>query len=389
MGQSSIRKGGLVLYNALNTLKAKNLAAGKYSDGQGLWLCKRTPVHGKWILRVNVHGKRREMGLGRYPDVGLAEARERAAAARRQVRDGVDPIEERAKVRFKPKRLTVSEAIDSCFKARQAELKGDGKAGRWMSPMQHVTAKIGKVPIEDVDQHTLMSAFEPIWHEKADTARKAMNRMNLTLTHAAALGLDVDLQAVLKAKALLGRQRHTATHIPALPYKGAPAFYAMLCEHETVTALALRFLMLTVARTSEVRFAKFDEIEDDLWMLAPERTKTERERRIPLTNEALRVVESARTRANQQLIFPSPTERALSDAAMSAFMKRENMTARPHGFRATFRTWAENETDADWETKEGVLGHVVGNAVERAYQRSDRINRRRSLIEHWTKYLIE
>jgi len=145
------------------------------------------------------------MGLGRWPDVSIAEARERASTARRKLRDGVDPIDERAKHRQKSKCLTVAEAVEGCFVARQAELKGDGKAGRWMSPLQlHIVPKIGSLAVEDLNQHEIKRALDPIWHSKADTARKALNRINLTLKHAAALGLDVDLQATMKARALLG-----------------------------------------------------------------------------------------------------------------------------------------------------------------------------------------
>lgn len=378
-----------MLYNALNPLKAKQLGPGKFSDGQGLWLVKRSRERGKWILRLAIQGVRREMGLGRWPDVSIAEARERAAAARRRVRDGVDPVAERQKSKRQPGRLTVTDAIHGCFKARQAELKRDGAAGRWMSPMNvHVIPKIGKTAIEDVDQHVLLTVLEPIWHEKPDVSEKALNRMNLTLKHAAALGLNVDLQAPMKARALLGKQRHVVTHIPSLPYQDAPAFYRLLCQQETITALALRFLMLTVARTSEVRFATFDEIDNGVWYLSPKRTKTGREHRVPLTDEALAVLQQAPKDHPDRLIFPSPTGGPLSDAAMAAFMKREGFSARPHGLRATFRTWAENETDADWETKEGALGHVVGNQVERAYQRSDRLGFRRSLLSRRGKFLI-
>lgn len=159
------------------------------------------------MLRLVVEGKRREMGLGRWPDVSIAEARELAAEARKKLRAGSDPIEVRTKARKKkPVRLTVKQAVDGCFEAKKAELKGEGEAGRWMSPLAvHVLPVIGKTAIEDVDQHVLKKVLEPIWHSKADTARKALNRLSLTLKHAAALGLEVDLQATMKVRALLGK----------------------------------------------------------------------------------------------------------------------------------------------------------------------------------------
>lgn len=206
--------------NTLTQMKAKSLESGKYADGQGLWLCKSRKDAGKWVLRLTVCRKRREMGLGRWPDVSIAEARSRAGDARRQLRDGIDPIEERDRQRRKVARLTVSEAVTGCYEARQAELKNRGLAGRWMSPLKvHVLPKIGTHPVEEIDQHQLKVVLEPIWHTKPHAAIKALNRMNLTLKHAAALGLDVDLQATMKVRALLGKQRHIITHIPSLPMK--------------------------------------------------------------------------------------------------------------------------------------------------------------------------
>ena len=234
----------------------------------------------------------------------------------------------------------------------------------------------------------LKATLGPIWHKKPDAARKAMNRMNLTLKQAAALGLDIDLQATMKAKALLGKQRHEVTHIPSLSYKEAPAFYQMLSDETAVSCLALRFLMLTVARTTEVRLATYDEIHGDLWILSPERTKARREHRIPLTNEVMRVIDLARRSKRQKHLFCSPSGTPLSDVAMSKFMKDRGYVARPHGFRATFRTWVEENTTADYETKESVLGHVVDTGTARAYQRSDRLDKRRKLMEKWAKYLL-
>jgi integrase len=337
---------------------------------------------------VVVHGKRREMGLGRWPDVSIAEARDRAATARKQLRDGVDPIFERQKTKRSAKPLTLTEAIAGCFEARKAELKGDGEAGRWMSPLNvHIIPKLGSYPVVVINQHNLLDVLQPIWHDKTEAAQKALNRVNLTLKHAAALGLDVDLQATMKVRALLGKQRHTVAHIPSLPYSEAPAFYQRLKMQSTVSALALRFLMLTVARTSEVRFAAFDEIKGDIWHLAPERTKTGRAHKVPLTDEALEVVAAARELSDNKFLFPSHKGKPLSDAAMALLMKREGHDARPHGFRSSFRTWAEEQTDAPFEVKEAVLGHHVDAGVVGAYQRSDRLEKRHALIVIWADYL--
>ena len=378
-----------MIYNTLNQMKARNLGAGKYADGQGLWFIKRTKSSGKWVLRLSFDGKRREMGLGAWPDVSIAEARECAAIARRQMREGIDPIDQRQKKRQRPNRITLAEAVTGCFEARQAELKNDGKAGRWLSPLKvHILPKLGKKAVEEIHQLDIKRVLEPIWHTKPEAARKALNRINLTLKHAAALGLDVDLQAAMKARALLGKQRHTSRHIPSLPYKDAPAFYRWLSSKPVMSCYALRFLILTAARTSEVRFATFDEIDGDIWLLPPERTKTGQEHRVPLTDEALSVIEIAKQAGGQILLFPSVREKPMSDATMSRFMEREGYEARPHGFRATFRTWVEEQTDTEYEVKETALGHRVDSDVVRAYQRSDRLEKRRILMEKWAKHLI-
>lgn len=278
--------------------------------------------------------------------------------------------------------------MDACFEAKEAELKGEGEAGRWMSPLAvNILPLIGKTAVEDVDQHVLKKALEPIWHTKADTARKALNRLSLTLKHAAALGLEVDLQATMKVRALLGKQRHVVEHIPSMPYQEAPAFYRWLCEQTTASCLPLRFLVLTAARTSEVRYARYDYLDGDVLTLPPEITKTGREHKIPLGSEVLEVIKAAKIKDKQTLLFPSPTGKVLSDATMSRMMEREGMDYRPHGFRATFRTWVEEQTDTPFEVAETVLGHVVEGEVARAYQRSDRLEKRRELMARWTKYL--
>lgn len=369
-------------------MKAKSLAAGKYADGQGLWLVKRSQYAGKWVLRLSIAKKRREMGLGPWPEVSIAEARSKALEARAALRDGIDPVAARQKERLSAKRVTLQEAVDVCFKVRQADLKGDGSAGRWMSPLAvNILPKIGSVPVEDVDQHLLRRALEPIWHKKADTARKCLNRLNLTLEHAAALGLDVDLQATMKARALLGKQRHTVKHVPSLPYKEAPVFYQWLRTQPHQSCMVLRFLMLTAARTGEVRFATANEIEDEVLVIPPERTKTKRVHKIPLSDEALRVIKQAHNFNGSNLLFPSAKGTPLSDATMSRFMQREGYEARPHGFRATFRSWAEECTDAPFEVKEACLGHLVDKGVVGAYQRSERLQQRRRLLSTWSAFL--
>ncbi len=224
----------------LTASQAKAAPPGKYADGGA-----------QWVLRYTLHGRRHGMGLGRYPDVTIKEARENAEPWRAKVREGTDAIKFREKERRDAVRnmnMLKDIALDA-FESRKAELKGDGKAGRWFTPLElHVLPKLGRMPVSEIDQRDIRDTLAPIRHDKADTARKAMNRLGICLRHAAALGLEVDLQATDKARALLGKQRHTVRNIPAMPWPEVPAFYQSLTGG-TLSELALRLLILTAARS--------------------------------------------------------------------------------------------------------------------------------------------
>ncbi|MCK0102758.1 site-specific integrase [Pseudohalocynthiibacter sp. F2068] len=375
--------------NKLSAAQVKNAAPGKHSDGGGLWLHRRPDGGSQWFLRVTIHGRRREMGLGSLTYVSLKEARETAEKWRAVARQGKDPIKEREKEKRLAARAdhTLAIVAAEAFEARKAELKGDGKAGRWFSPLElHILPKIGQVPIEEIDQQDIKNTLAPIWHAKADTARKAMNRLGIVMRHAAAMGLNVDVQATEKAKALLGKSRHKPKHLPALDWREVPTFYASLDEG-TVTHLALRLLILTAARSSEIRFCNLSEIENDTWIIPAERMKTGKEHRIPLSKEAMAVVEQAKPFERGGFLFPSVRKGVISDATMSRYMERRGMKARPHGFRSSFRTWCAEATDTPREVAETALAHVVGGSVERAYRRTDYLDQRRVLMERWADHV--
>lgn len=194
----------------LTALFVKSAPPGKHEDGNGLRLIKRKDGGGQWVFRYTIHGRRREMGLGGISAVSLKDAREIAAGLRAAVARGIDPIKKRAQEQRDAERsmhLLKDVALDA-FESLKAELRGDGKAGRWFSPLElHVLPKLGGLPITELDQQDIRTTLEPIWHSKSATAKKAADRLNRVIAHTAALGLDVDLQVVAKAKALLGRQR--------------------------------------------------------------------------------------------------------------------------------------------------------------------------------------
>jgi integrase len=334
------------------------------------------------------------MGLGGYPEVSLAQARETAERWRALAKHGRDPVKERERERRTARREDISLAIITAdaFEARKAELKGDGKAGRWLSPLNlHVLPKLGKVPVTDIDQRDIRDCLAPIWHEKADTARKAMNRLSIVLKHAAALGLDVDLQATEKARALLGKSRHVPKHIPAMAWGDVPAFYASL-EEPTLAHLALRLLILNPGvRSKPIRLLRLEEIEGDVWTVPAENLKGRKgatvDYRMPLSSEAQRIIDLARPHARNGFLFPNNRQGVISDMTLSRHMERRGLEARPHGFRSSLRTWLDENTDAAFEVKEMMIAHTTGSAVVRAYRRTDFLEQRRKLTERWADHV--
>lgn len=235
------------------------------------------------------------MGLGSIAEVSLKEAREEAARWRAVVRAGKDPIKERERLRREAAKAdhTLATVAKEAFEARKAELKNDGKSGRWFSPLElHILPKLGNVPIEEIDQQDIKNALAPIWHSKGETAQKALGRLGIVIQHGAAMGLAVDIQATAKAKALLGKSRQKRSHIPAMPWGEVPEFYNSLNEG-SITHLALRLLILTAVRSHPVRHCRTDEIDGNTWVIPAERMKSGKEFRVPLSTEALSVIEQA------------------------------------------------------------------------------------------------
>ncbi|MDB5525527.1 MAG: phage integrase-like protein contains catalytic core domain [Rhizobium sp.] len=377
----------------LSAFEVKNAVAGKYSDGGGLWLHKRVDGGSQWFMRFTVHGRRREMGLGSATEVTLKEARQAADRCRSMIRDNLDPIKVRDRERRDAKKNIhlLRDIAKDAFESRKAELKDDGVAGRWFSPLElHILPKLGAVPVGEIDQKDVRDTLLPIWHSKAETAKKAMDRLKICLKHAAALGLTVDLQATDKARALLGKQRHKPENIPALPWHEVPDYYASLCDG-TVTHLALRLLILTGVRSGPLRSIREEQIDGDIWTIPAEAMKGRKDAtvnfRVPLSVEALNVIQGARQHARGGFLFPSVRVGVISDMTMSMVMKRANMKARPHGFRSSLRDWLAEATDAPHEVAETMLGHTVGGSVERAYRRTDFLDQRRKLVERWAQHV--
>ncbi|MEP1144019.1 MAG: integrase arm-type DNA-binding domain-containing protein [Henriciella sp.] len=374
------------------------LPAGKYELGRGLRLVKRNEKAGKWVFRYRLFGRRPEMGLGGWPAVSLGGAREKADAARQLVANGIDPMQERSKGSADTKHL-FEDVMQEAFESHKKSLRGDGKAGRWLSPLeQHVVPKIGKMPITMIDQNVIRDALKPIWHSKAPTAIKALNRTGIVFRHAAAMGLDVDVTATTKAKALLGVQEHKTKGIPMMPWAEVPAFYSSIVapdpedQAETVTKLCLRMLILCGIRSKAVRLMNLSEIDGDIWTAPGPHLKGGKDKtpdfRVPVTTEMRNVMEACKPfmRADGYL-FPGRTKGVISDVVTSRYMAKRDLEARPHGFRKSLRTWASQATDLDWRVGEMLIEHDKRDAVAKTYDLDDYLERRAPVLERWGEYV--
>lgn len=333
------------------------------------------------------------MGFGSYPEITLARARQKAEIYRRQRAEGLDPIVERDKEKMSSGSISVAAIVEEAFEAHKATLKGDGEAGRWMSPLKlHVLPHIGAMDICEVDQNLVRQVILPLWTSKQPTAEKALNRLNICIRYAAAKGLPVNISTVPHTKILLGKGQHKARHIPAMDWRDVPSFYATLSDFD-VTHLALRLQILSPGqRTAPLRYMRFDQISDGIWTIPGDKMKGIRGRtpdfKIPLSDEALHVIALAQRLTNGPFVFASRVSKAavITDATLSKFMARQGLAARPHGFRSSFSTWAR-ETGQRYDVREMCLAHKVGTDVERAYMRSDLLNERREMMQRWSDWV--
>lgn len=260
-----------------------------------------------------------------------------------------------------------------------------------MSPLEnHVLPKLRDRPVEAITGSDLAALLKPIWNQKPETARKALGRIGIVLKYAFALGLSVDVDAVRRAKTLLGSQPKTTVSIPHIVWRDMPLFYQSLTD-QTPTQLALRFLILTGMRSKSVRYLHVRHIENDLWVIPPELLKgrqgTVRKFRVPLSEEAQTVLRAAWALQRDGYFFPSERRGVLSSSTMRTFMNRQGLEARPHGFRASLRTWMAEATDTPEPVADMVLAHGVKSEVQKAYRRTDYLEERRAVLEKWADFL--
>lgn len=383
--------------NKLTAIQIRKAGPGVYQDGGGLSL-KKTEDGGKWNFRYSFGGRRRDMGLGSMADVSLSNARKARDRWAAQIAEGIDPISERERLRREE--LTQLEKSDPCLEdiakivleRKKAKLRGGGDRGRWMSPLAtHIFPKIGKRRISAIHQKDIYDAVRPIWRQKHPTAEKCIQRLRIIFHDARLMGHEVDPFTIDAARHMLGEHRHETKHIAATPWRDMPALYAKL-EGRGATRLALRFQILTVARDEGIIGARFSEIDEGVWTISADRMKGHEgsvtDFRVPLSDEAQRIVETCRRYATDDYLFPSNRKgRHITNAALLKGLNDLGEAGRPHGFRTSFRTWVQETEPATYDVAETALAHTIGNKVERSYARSDLLDPRRILMQKWADHV--
>jgi integrase len=365
----------------------------------GLALQVKATASRSWILRATVGGKRRDIGLGGFPDVTLAQAREKARALREQVRQGVDPVAERRAAigRLKAEQaaaMTFEKAARTYVEAHEASWRNPKHAQQWRSTLeQYAYPVMGSALLRDIELRHVMAVLSPIWQEKTETASRLRGRIERVLDWATVCGHREGLNPARwkgHLDKLLARPAKIAKieHHAALPVAEVRDFMARLRKAEGVGARALEFTILTAARSGEVRGATWSEIDLDesVWTVPAERMKAGREHRVPLTPAAVSLLKVLPRMAGTDYVFVAARGGRLSDMTLTAVLRRMGVDAVPHGFRSTFRDWAAECTNHAREVAEMALAHTIESKVEAAYRRGDLFTKRRRLMEDWADF---
>lgn len=376
---------------------------GRHSDGGGLYLKVRPDGRRGWIFMYRRQGRLREMGLGpflpvsvekgrRYDYVTLAEARVKAAKAREALSEGIDPM-----ITREPEDVpTFGKFADALIDEIASGFRNEKHIAQWKMTLGDAYCRnLRNKRLDEVTTEDVLSVLRPIWQSRQETASRLRGRIERVLDAAKAKGHRTGenparwrghLDTLLAKRQKLQRGHHAA-----MPYREVSAFMAKLAERDAMAAQALRFLILTAARTGEVLEATWDEIDltEKVWTVAAHRMKAGRQHRVPLSDEALAIVKSLSANRVSTYVFPGQKrDRPLSNMAFALLMRRmkiKSVTA--HGFRSAFRDWAAEETHHAREVAEAALAHVVGDATERAYRRGDALNKRRKLMADWSAYI--
>lgn len=385
----------------LSQRKVETAGPGKHEDGDGLRLVVSKAGSRKWVYRFMLDGRRREMGLGGYPAVGLAAARERADEARRLAARGIDPVDHRPQEQAPSPTFTTAAA--RYIRAHRRGWSNPKHARQWVSTLKtYARPALGSKRVDDISTADVLAVLSPVWHTTTETAKRVQGRMESILDFAAAHKwrdqanparwrghLDKLLPRPSRVKAVV--------HHPAMPYVELPVFVAELRANGSMSARALEFLIMTATRTGEVLGAEWREVdlEAGVWTVPADRMKARRDHRIPLSGRALDLLAGLPRVAGNRYLFPGARQgRPLSSTALLQLMRSMGygpvVGSRglyvPHGFRSSFRDWAGETSTFPGDVVEMAIAHAIQNKTEAAYRRGDLFDKRRALMEAWASW---
>jgi len=384
----------------LNPAKVRTAKAGKYEDGGGLRLVVSATGGKKWVFRYTLNGKRREMGLGSFPDVALGKARDKAKDARELLQARKDPIDHKL---VEPDAVpTFTTCAARFIRAQRRGWRNPKHARQWVSTLKtYARPVMGKKTVDTITTEDVLKALNPIWTKKPETAKRVQGRIENVLDYASAHKYRDPMNPARwrghldKLLPKPSRVR-TVTHHPAMPHNKVASFMSKLAKTDGVSALALRFLILTATRTGEVLKAQWPEIdlERKTWTIPAERMKARREHRVPLSDAALAVLRTVPRVEGNPYVFPGARNgKPLSGMALLQLMRGMGYGVNgkkgdyvPHGFRSTFRDWAGEVSSFPRDVCEMALAHTIPDKVEAAYRRGSLFDKRRMMMDQWATY---
>lgn len=378
----------------LTTKKVEAAKSGRLGDGGGLWLVVSPTGAKRWAYRFTMAGKVSEVGLGAFPAVSLADARDKAAEARRHHKAGVSPVEAKKAAKIEEAgKPNFGKVADDLIAAKSVEWRNDKHVAQWRMTLREYCAPIRSLPVDEITTEHVLNILTPLWQRAPETASRLRGRIEAVLDAAKAKGYrSGENPAAWRghlSHLLPKRQKLTRGHHAAMPYADVPAFVAKLRKRDALAALALEFTILTAARSGETLGAQWSEIDQKakVWTVPAHRMKAGKEHRVPLSDRAVAIIEALEKIKINNCLFPGHAEgKPLSNMAMEMQLRRMKVDeVTVHGFRSAFRDWAGNETSFPREVAEAALAHVVGG-VEGAYRRGDALEKRRALMTAWANH---
>lgn len=377
----------------LTAARLKSLTEpGRYSDGDGLFLVVKPTGGRNWVLRALCRGKRRDIGLGPLKSVDLADARDAAYQIRRQIAQGLDPIAERKRERQAIP--TFRAAAKIVHDEHKAAWKNGKHQAQWLSTLEtYAFPKLGDRLVSDIGAPDIRDVLAPIWLSKPETARRVRQRIGTVLDWACVKGFRTSEAPLRSLSKGLPRQPRKDRHFAAMNYADVPKFMQRLKERESIGRLALEAVILTAARSGEIRFARWRELDLDegLWSIPADRMKMKRPHIVPLSPDVIQVFRRAEKFRAQgtDIIFPGQKlKKPMSDMTLLKILRDMDAGVTVHGFRSAFRDWVAEQTNYPGEVAEAALAHAIPNKVEAAYRRTDFLAKRRDLMREWARFCL-